>query len=99
MLFVYASALSFSYADMSTGIGALLLFGAVQVAMILTGLWRGERLNAQQTTGLVMALAGVVAILSPKLDAPPLTSAQLMLTSGVAWGVCIRCVVAVWPIP
>jgi drug/metabolite transporter (DMT)-like permease len=86
-LFVYASALSFSYADMSTGIGALLLFGAVQATMILTGLWRGERLNAQQTAGLVMALAGVVAILSPRLDAPPLASAMLMLTSGVAWGV------------
>lgn len=86
-LFVYASALSFSYADMSTGIGALLLFGAVQATMILTGLWRGERLNGQQTAGLLMALAGVVAILSPRLDAPLLTSALLMLTAGVAWGV------------
>lgn len=87
VLFVYASALSFSYADMSTGIGALLLFGAVQATMILTGLWRGERLNGQQTAGLVMAFAGVVAILSPGLDAPPLASALIMLTSGVAWGV------------
>lgn len=86
-LFVYASALSFSYADMSTGIGALLLFGAVQATMILTGLWHGERLHGQQTAGLVLALAGVVAILSPGLDAPPLASALLMLTSGVAWGV------------
>jgi len=86
-LFVYASALSFSYADMSTGIGALLLFGAVQATMILTGLWRGERLNGQQTAGQVLALAGVVAILSPGLNAPPLGSALLMLISGVAWGV------------
>lgn len=86
-LFVYASALSFSYADMSTGIGALLLFGAVQATMVLTGLWRGERINGQQTAGLVLALAGVVAILSPGLNAPPLASALLMLTSGVAWGV------------
>ena len=86
-LFIYASALSFSYADMSTGIGALLLFGAVQATMILTGLWRGERLNGQQTAGLVMALAGVVAILSPGLNPPPMASALLMLTSGVAWGV------------
>lgn len=86
-LFVYASALSFSYADMSTGIGALLLFGAVQATMILTGLWRGERLNGQQTAGLVLALGGVVAILSPGLDAPPLVSALIMLTSGVSWGV------------
>lgn len=72
---------------MSTGIGALLLFGAVQATMILTGLWRGERLNGQQTAGLVMALAGVVAILSPGLNPPPMASALLMLTSGVAWGV------------
>lgn len=86
-LLVYASALSFSYADMSTGIGALLLFGAVQATMILTGLWRGERLNAQQTAGLFLALAGVVTILSPGLNTPPLASALLMLTSGVAWGV------------
>ena len=86
-LFVYAGCLSFSYADLSTGIGALLLFGAVQATMILTGLWRGERLNTRQLIGLLMALAGVVAILSPSLDAPPLGSALLMLASGVAWGV------------
>ncbi|PIY29540.1 MAG: EamA family transporter [Comamonadaceae bacterium CG_4_9_14_3_um_filter_60_33] len=86
-LFVYASAFSFSYADMATGIGALLLFGAVQATMILTGLWRGERLNRQQSAGLIMAFAGVVAILSPGLDAPPIGSALLMLISGVAWGV------------
>lgn len=86
-LFVYAGTLSFSYADMATGIGALLLFGAVQATMILTGLWRGEQLNGQQTVGLGMAFAGVVAILSPGLNAPPLSSALIMLTSGVAWGV------------
>lgn len=86
-LFVYASALSWSYIHLSTGIGALLLFGAVQATMILTGLWRGERLCARQTAGLVMALGGVVAILSPGIDTPPLASALLMLASGVAWGV------------
>lgn len=86
-LFVYAATLSFSYADIGTGIGALLLFGAVQATMILTGLWRGERLNGLQTIGLGMAFAGVVAILSPGLNAPPLSSALLMLTSGIAWGV------------
>jgi drug/metabolite transporter (DMT)-like permease len=86
-LFVYACAFSFSYNKLSTGTGALLLFGAVQATMILTGLWRGERLNARQVGGLLLALLGLVAILSPSLDAPPLGSALLMLTSGVAWGV------------
>ena len=84
-LFVYACAFSFSYDKLSTGIGALLLFGAVQATMILTGLWLGERLNNRQVIGLLLALAGLVAILSPSLDAPPLGSALLMLASGVAW--------------
>ncbi|MCM2341296.1 DMT family transporter [Rhodoferax sp.] len=86
-LFVYACAFSFSYDKLSTGIGALLLFGAVQATMILTGLWLGERLNNRQVIGLLLALTGVIAILSPSLDAPPLGSALLMLASGVAWGV------------
>jgi len=86
-LFVYAGAFSFSYADLSTGIGALLLFGAVQATMILTGLWFGERLGGRQTVGLLVALTGVVVILLPGLDAPPLGSAFLMLASGAAWGV------------
>lgn len=86
-LFVYASAFSFSYTHLSTGLGALLLFGAVQVSMILTGLWQGERLNVWQTLGLIVALAGVASLLAPGLDAPPLASALLMLSSGVAWGV------------
>ncbi|MGS0755964.1 DMT family transporter [Roseateles sp. GG27B] len=86
-LFVYAAAFSFSYVKMSTGIGALLLFGAVQATMILTGLWRGERLNGLQTAGLLIALVGVVALLSPGLNAPPLASAVLMLAAGMAWGV------------
>ena len=86
-LFVYACAFSFSYHQLSTGIGALLLFGAVQATMILTGFWLGERLNTRQVVGLLLALVGVVAILAPSLDAPPLGSALLMLASGVAWGV------------
>ena len=86
-LFVYAAALSFSYSDLSTGIGALLLFGAVQATMILTGLWFGERLSGRQTVGMLVALTGVVALLLPGLDAPPLGSAVLMLASGAAWGV------------
>lgn len=86
-LFVYAAAFSFAYHQLSTGMGALLLFGAVQATMILTGLWLGERLNTRQVMGLLLALAGLVAILSPSLEAPPLGSALLMLASGVAWGV------------
>lgn len=86
-LFAYAAAFSYAYVDLSTGTGALLLFGAVQATMIGVGLWRGERLTAWQTIGVVLAGAGLVGLLLPGLSAPPLAGALLMLGSGVAWGI------------
>lgn len=86
-LFAYAAAFSFAYVNLATGTGALLLFGAVQATMILTGLYRGERLRPQQSAGLLLALAGLVGLLLPGLAAPPLPAALLMLLAGVAWGV------------
>lgn len=86
-LFVYAAAFSYAYVSLPTGTGALLLFGAVQATMIGFGLWRGERLSAMQTAGLVIACAGLVGLLLPGLSAPPMGGALLMLASGVAWGI------------
>ena len=86
-LFAYAAALSFSYGDLSTGTGALLLFGAVQATMIATGLWAGERPTRLQGLGQLMAITGLIVILLPGLTAPPLGSAVLMMGSGVAWAV------------
>jgi len=43
-LFGYAAGFSYAYVDLPAGIGALLLFGAVQVTMIGYGLTTGERL-------------------------------------------------------
>ena len=86
-LFAYAAAFSFAYVELSAGMGALLLFGAVQATMILFGLWQGERLNRWQGIGLAAALGGLVALLLPGLSAPPLHSAALMVGAGIAWGV------------
>ncbi|MBV9618854.1 MAG: EamA family transporter, partial [Verrucomicrobia bacterium] len=70
-LFGYAAAFSFAYVDLSAGTGALLLFGAVQATMILWGFRQGERLDAIQITGLVLALFGLVLLLLPGVSAPP----------------------------
>lgn len=86
-LFAYAAGFSFAYVGLPAATGALLLFGAVQMTMIGHGLWQGERLTAWQWTGLMLALAGLVALLLPGLSAPPLYSAILMLCAGIAWGV------------
>jgi len=87
MLFAYAAAFSFAYVSLPAAVGALLLFGAVQATMIGAGLWRGERFQARQWAGLVLALGGLVGLLLPGLSAPPLGGAVLMLGAGVAWGV------------
>ncbi|HUG23934.1 DMT family transporter [Piscinibacter sp.] len=86
-LFIYAAAFSYAYVSLTAATGALLLFGAVQATMIAVGLWRGERLRAWQTAGLVGAVGGLVALLLPGLSAPPLQGSVLMLAAGVAWGI------------
>ena len=86
-LFVYAAFLSYAYAGLTTAMGALLLFGAVQATMIGHGIRAGERLLKLQLLGLVIALAGLVGLLLPGLTAPPIFSSILMLASGVAWGI------------
>lgn len=86
-LFVYAAGFSFAYLSLPAGVGALLLFGAVQATMIGYGLWSGERLRPAQTGGLLLACLGVIALMLPGLSAPPLGGALLMALAGIAWGV------------
>lgn len=85
-LFVYAAGFSFAYLSLSTGTGALILFGAVQATMIGRGLISGERLSPVQWCGLALAMAGLVGLLLPGVSAPPVVGALLMLAAGIAWG-------------
>lgn len=86
-LFAYAALFSFAYVGLTTATGALLLFGAVQATMIAVGIWRGERLGPWQMLGMLCAMAGLVALLLPGLEAPPLSRAAMMIAAGAAWGV------------
>ena len=85
-LFAYAAAFSFAYVLLSAGAGALILFGSVQATMILYGLLRGERFTPLQTAGLLLAIAGLVALLLPGATAPHWAGAGLMTAAGIAWG-------------
>jgi drug/metabolite transporter (DMT)-like permease len=77
---------AFAYVTLTTGTGALLLFGAVQVTMLGDTLRRGDRHAPAQWLGAGLALGGLVYLLLPGLTAPPLVGALLMLLAGVAWG-------------
>jgi drug/metabolite transporter (DMT)-like permease len=86
-LFVYAAAFSFAYFSLSAGVGALLLFGSVQVTMIGAGIAAGERPPALVWAGLVLALGGLVHLSLRGARVPSLGGTGLMLAAGVAWGV------------
>ncbi|MEJ2590263.1 MAG: EamA family transporter, partial [Candidatus Thiodiazotropha sp.] len=86
MLFAYAATFSFAYLQLDAGVGALILFGAVQLTMGGAGLLAGEPTPPLTWFGLAMSLGGLVYLVSPGLTAPPLTGAALMTTAGVAWG-------------
>jgi drug/metabolite transporter (DMT)-like permease len=83
----YAVAFSYAYLRIGAGIGALLLFGSVQLTMITGGLVRGERPTPRQWVGFVVAATGMILLNLPGLDPPLLDGAALMLASGVAWGI------------
>ncbi|MEK9712622.1 MAG: DMT family transporter [Thalassolituus sp.] len=86
-LFTYAAGFSFAYITMDTGAGALVLFGFVQLTMILISLYKGTRLSLGEWSGGFMAFAGLAYMLAPGADAPSLMSFTLMAAAGVAWGV------------
>jgi len=85
-LVVYAAAFSFAYVWLSAGIGALILFAAVQMTMITGGIRAGERFSLASWTGLALSLGGLLYLVSPGLTAPPLRGAALMAIAGCAWG-------------
>ena len=86
-MFVYAAAFSFAYFFLSAGVGALLLFGAVQVTMISVGIAAGERPPPAVWAGLTLALGGLVHLSLRGARAPSPGGTALMLAAGVAWGV------------
>lgn len=86
LLFGYAAPFSYAYLRMGAGVGALILFGTVQVTMIGWGLIRGERPRVGEWLGLAIAFAGLAALTLPGTSRPNLVSVLCMILAGVAWG-------------
>jgi drug/metabolite transporter (DMT)-like permease len=85
-LFLYAAAFSLAYVRIGAGVGALLLFAAVQVTMVGWTALRGVRPRPVQLVGVAVALAGLAGLAAPGATAPDPAGAALMLAAGVAWG-------------
>lgn len=87
MLFIYAACFSFAYVVLDTATGALILFGAVQITMVIMSLFSGKKLHTSEWAGLVLAFIGFVYLIYPNLGSPTLYGFILMAIAGIGWGV------------
>jgi drug/metabolite transporter (DMT)-like permease len=86
LLFLYAVPFSFAYVNLSTGTGALILFGSVQATMLIAALASGEQPHPLQWVGLAVAVGGLVYLVLPGISAPSPLGSLLMAVAGIAWG-------------
>jgi len=86
MLFLYAVTFSYAYISLDIGTGALILFGAVQITMILLSLISGTRLHYTEWAGVIIAFTGFVYLILPSVTTPSTTGFLLMAVAGISWG-------------
>ena len=86
-LFIYALTFSFAYVTLDTATGALILFGSVQIAMILMSIFSGNRLHISEWFGMAIAFTGFVYLILPGVTTPSVIGFLLMTVSGIAWGI------------
>ena len=84
-LAIYIVAFSYAYLKIDAGVGALLLFGTVQLTMVFYAVFHGEKLNLKRGLGLMIALTGIIILLLPGASAPSLSYSIIMMISGLAW--------------
>jgi drug/metabolite transporter (DMT)-like permease len=85
-LFAYAAPFSFAYLRIGAAVGALVLFGVVQLTMIGFALFRGERPALLAWFGIALALLGLALLTLRSAARPDPLGLLLMAVAGVAWG-------------
>jgi len=88
MLFTYLIGFSLAYLAMDAGLGALILFGGVQVTMFAGALVLGERPPARRWFGAGLALVGLVWLVWPGAGATAsLWAVGAMAAAALGWGI------------
>ena len=89
-LFLYAVFFSFAYLQLNTGVGALVLFGTVQLSMIAAALYAGDKLPWHHIAGILIAFSGLCFLIYTGLDGQTtklsVMGFVLMVVAGIAWG-------------
>ncbi|NOR30928.1 MAG: EamA family transporter [Sulfitobacter sp.] len=85
-LAVYIIGFSLAYLTLDAGLGALILFGVVQIAMFAHGALFGVTPTPRKMIGAAVAFAGLVLVLWPSaaVQVDPV-GAALMIAAGLGW--------------
>lgn len=86
ILFLYAITFSYAYVSLDTGTGALILFAAVQLTMIILSIYSGNKLHFTEWIGLIISFIGFVYLVFPGVDTPSTVGFVLMTLAGIGWG-------------
>lgn len=85
-LVAYMAGFSLAYATLEAGLGALILFGTVQVTMFGWSAWRGQRPLLRQIMGATIAFGGLMLVLWPRAGvSADIIGALLMVGAGLGW--------------
>lgn len=85
-LTVYMIGFSLAYLTLDAGLGALVMFGVVQITMFAHAAFTGVAPNMRQMVGALAAFAGLLVALWPGAGAgADLPGAALMICAGVGW--------------
>ncbi|MFW8594512.1 DMT family transporter [Cribrihabitans neustonicus] len=87
-LTLYIAGFSIAYEALDAGLGALILFGVVQISMFLWGMLRGAPAGLAQILGALLALLGLAYVLWPAGSSAVAPGAALMMAAaGLGWGI------------
>ena len=85
-LLIYVVAFSFAYRALNAGTGAMILFAAVQVVIVLSAWSAGKQLSGIEMIGLALAILGMIVLLGVPGGNVPLVPRLTMTGAGCAWG-------------
>jgi len=99
-LFLYAISFSLAYISLDASVGALILFGMVQISIIVIAMLKGKPMNLIEWLGSAIAVSGLLVLTLPNIidsvfvqndvQSFNLTASImpviLMALAGIAWG-------------
>ena len=87
-LAVYMIGFSWAYISLGAGLGALILFGVLQVVVFGWAVVERQAIPLQRWVGAGIALVGLAVLLWPSGQAAvPLVGAAAMTTAGIGWAI------------